>query len=86
VGLQQSHADSLVGEMLSSAIALHLVGHYASVTAVIAHKGGIPRHLLRRLLDFIEGHLEHDLSLSSLADEAAMSIFHFSGAFRQSTG
>jgi AraC-like DNA-binding protein len=85
-GVQKGPAGLLVGEMLSSAIALHLIGNHASGPAAVALKGGIPRHLLRRVLDYVEGHLEEDLSLSSLAKEATMSIFHFSRAFRQSTG
>jgi AraC family transcriptional regulator len=85
-GMHQSPVGPLVGEMLSSAIALHLVGHHASIPEVVAHKGGIPRPQLRRVLDYVESYLEEDVSLSSLAREAAMSIFHFSRAFRQSTG
>jgi AraC family transcriptional regulator len=85
-GVQRGPAGSLVGEMLSSAIALHLLGNHAGVPTPVAHKGGIPRHQLRRVLDYVECHLEEDLSLSSLAREATMSIFHFSRAFRQSTG
>lgn len=85
-GAQRNPVGSLVGEMISRAIALHLVGNHTSVKAIVAHKGGIPRHVLRRVLDYIELHIEEDLSLSALAKEAAMSSFHFSRAFRQSTG
>jgi AraC family transcriptional regulator len=85
-GMQDGPAGSLVGEMLSSAIALHLVGNHVSGPPAVVHKGGIPRHQLRHVLDYVEGHLEEDLSLSSLAKEATMSLFHFSRAFRQSTG
>lgn len=72
--------------MLSSAIELHLIGNHVSGPSAVMHRGGIPKHQLRRVFDYVEGHLEEDLSLSSLAKEAAMSLFHFSRAFRQSTG
>jgi AraC-like DNA-binding protein len=85
-GVQQGPAGRLIGEMLSSAIALHLIGNHVSGRPAAMHHGGIPRHQLRRVLEYVEGHLEEDLSLSLLAKEATMSIFHFSRAFRQSTG
>ena len=85
-GVQRGPAGSLVGEMLSSAIAFHLIGNHVSGPSAVMHKGGIPKHQLRRVLDYIEGHLEEDLSLSLLAKEAGMSLFHFSRAFRQSSG
>ena len=84
-GVQKGPAGSLVGEMLSSAIAFHLIGNHVSGPSAVMHRGGIPRHQLRRVLDYVEGHLEEDISLSSLAKEAGMSLFHFSRAFRQST-
>jgi AraC family transcriptional regulator len=83
-GTQKSLAGTLVGEMLSSAIALHLIGNHVSAPPAAISSGGIPRHQLRHVLDYVEGHLEENLSLSSLAKEAAMSLFHFSRAFRQS--
>jgi AraC-like DNA-binding protein len=83
-GTQKSLAGPLVGEMLSSAIALHLIGNHVSGPSAAMSSGGIPSHQLRHVLDYVEGHLEENLSLSSLAKEAAMSLFHFSRAFRQS--
>jgi AraC family transcriptional regulator len=85
-GVQNGPAGVLVGEMLSSAIALHLIGSHVSGPQAVMHSGGIPRPQLRRVLDYVEGHLEEEISLFSLATEAAMSVFHFSRAFRQSTG
>lgn len=85
-GVQTGLTGSLVGEMLSSAVALHLIGNHVSGPPAVMHRGGISRHQLRRVLDYVEAHLEEDLSLSSLAKEAEMSLFHFSRAFRQSTG
>ncbi len=41
---------------------------------------------LRRVKAFIEAHLEQDLDLQALADVAGLSRFHFSRAFKQTTG
>jgi len=82
----QSSTGLLLGETLSNAIVLHLLGNHSSVPTAMGHKGGIPTPRLRRVLDYVEDHLEGDLSLTPLAAEAGMSVFHFSRAFRQSTG
>jgi AraC family transcriptional regulator len=86
VGMQKSSTRRLLGETLSNAIALHLIGNHSSGSVAKDHKGGIPGPRLRHVLDYVEEHLEGDLSLSSLATEATMTVFHFSRAFRQSTG
>lgn len=41
---------------------------------------------LRRVVDYIHAHLAEDLSLDTLADIATMSGYHFSRAFKASTG
>jgi AraC family transcriptional regulator len=37
-------------------------------------------------MDYIQAHLAQDLSLESMATVAAMSAYHFSRLFKQSTG
>jgi AraC family transcriptional regulator len=86
-GSQKSPVSHLVGDTVSSAIAIPLIGNHASSQHTIPpYRGGIPRHQLNRVLDYIEAHLRQDLSLSALAEAAATSPFHFSRAFRQSMG
>jgi AraC family transcriptional regulator len=41
---------------------------------------------LRRVIDYIQDHLAEDLSLTGMADIAAMSPHHFSRAFKAATG
>ncbi|MEO0981793.1 MAG: AraC family transcriptional regulator [Pseudomonadota bacterium] len=41
---------------------------------------------IKRVVDFIETHLDQNLTLARLADVAAMSAFHFVRKFKQSTG
>ena len=41
---------------------------------------------LQRVLEFVEGHLETDISVGDLASVACLSQFHFCRAFRRATG
>ncbi len=46
----------------------------------------LPNWKLRRVIDYIQGHLEDDVRLSDLASVAGLSTFHFARVFRQATG
>ena len=48
--------------------------------------GGLSRSQLARACEFIEAHLQEDITLTRLAASAGLSPTHFSRAFRQSTG
>src|SRR5262249_4895393 len=50
------------------------------------HLGGLPKHKLRRVTEFIEENLDHDLTLAEIAEIAELSPFHFARAFKQATG
>jgi len=47
---------------------------------------GLDRRRLARVLDYIEAHLEGDLSLDCLASIACLSQFHFARAFKAAIG
>ena len=49
-------------------------------------KGGLAPHLRRRLVDYIEQHLDQPLALSGLAQLAALSEYHFARMFSTSFG
>jgi len=86
-GLQKGPVGHLFCDMLSSAISIRLIERHAADQHVLpSYRGGIPRRQLNRVLDYVEAHLHQDLPLSVLAEAAAMSMFHFSRAFRQSIG
>ncbi|MDQ1214048.1 helix-turn-helix domain-containing protein [Pantoea anthophila] len=76
--------------MLSSASTLlltHLLQHYSDVQWQLPQiRGGLAPSVLRRVLDFIETHLDQPLTLAVLAQEAALSEFHFARMFRHTTG
>jgi AraC family transcriptional regulator len=82
-----SPAGRLYGESLANALAVYLLSRYAAHRrAPIPHRGGLPGHRLRRVLDYIGDNLADDLNLSQLAEVAGMSPHYFAELFRNSTG
>lgn len=78
----QLYVDSLV-----QTLSLHLVRHYSTAEYLRGpFNGGLAGHRLRRAQEFIGENLEHDLSLDAIADAAGLSPFHFSRAFKRTTG
>jgi AraC family transcriptional regulator len=79
--------DRMYGEALSTALAVHLLREYG--TAVPGPKklyGGLPREKLVRAVEYIQGHLDTDLTVSRIAQAVYISPYHFTKLFKQSTG
>jgi AraC family transcriptional regulator len=77
----------LYGEALATAVAVHLLQHYAVCSPQLrSYRGGLPQARLRRVLEYMQPHLDQDLSLVALAAVAQMSPYYFSRLFKQSTG
>jgi AraC family transcriptional regulator len=74
-------ASSLAHEMIS-----HLLLSQVGLRQGLNLKGGLAPHLRRRLVDYIEQHLDQALSLGELAQLAALSEYHFARMFRASFG
>jgi AraC family transcriptional regulator len=86
-----STADSILGrlstELLANALAVHLLERYAACAQPGREvPGGLPPSKLRRTIAHIQAHLEHELSLATLAAVAQMSPAHFARLFKQATG
>lgn len=73
--------SSLAHEMLSHTL-LSQVGAREGLRV----KGGLAAHQRRRLVEYIEHHLQDAISLGQLADLCALSEYHFARMFRQSFG
>lgn len=77
----------LYAESLVNALAVHLLRHYSTDSLVPdLHFGGLPAHRLRRVTEFIDAHLESDLTLTELAQAAELSPYYFARSFKQTTG
>ena len=75
-------ADSLI-----QSLTLHLLTNYTYASKMPATaSGGLSGYKLNRVIEFIDANLENDISLADLAAVAELSAFHFSRAFRKSTG
>jgi len=74
-------------ESLRTALSAHLLQHYSASKHIIQeYRGGLPKHKLQRVVEFIIDHLSEDLLLGAMAQEIGMSQYHFARLFKQSTG
>jgi AraC family transcriptional regulator len=82
-------ASRLLVRGIGQTLAIHLARNYSviSETAHASRRGwGLPGFKLRKIADFMAGHIQDGFSLTRLAAEAAMSEFHFSRMFKRTTG
>jgi AraC family transcriptional regulator len=77
-------ADRLFVESLGKALAVRLIG--GPLRPTIAARQKLSSSQRRRLIEFIEAHLDRDLSLTQLADVASISVSHLKVLFRRSFG
>jgi AraC family transcriptional regulator len=79
--------DLLRAETLTVGLALHLLSTYAAARPRIrSPRGKLSASQLRTVVDFIETHLDEDVSLLVLARRAEVSPFHFARQFRATVG
>lgn len=74
-------ADELLQAMLAT-----LLKRYAAGGAWPLLRGGLATAVRRRVLDYVDSHLDAPLGLCELAAQACLSEFHFARMFRVSTG
>jgi AraC family transcriptional regulator len=77
----------LLAESLANVVAVHLIRHFAPADRV-AHRprGGLSERKLRAALEYIEDHLDSELTLDAIAAVAHLSPYHFARMFKTSTG
>jgi AraC family transcriptional regulator len=78
-------ADTLATSLAARLVQKHLGAALPRVSGIPVTKG-LDRRRLARVLDYIEVHLEGDLSLDRLASIACLSQFHFARAFKAAIG
>lgn len=79
-------ADRLYGESLATAILLELVRHQALGDGAFRGALGRTGRELARFAEYVEAHLEDDLSLFTLAREAGLSPSHLTRELRRVSG
>jgi AraC family transcriptional regulator len=77
----------LLAESLANVVAVHLIRQFAPADRV-AHRprGGLSERKLRDALEYIEEHLDSEVTLDALAAVAHLSPYHFARMFKTSTG
>jgi AraC family transcriptional regulator len=82
-----SPAGRLYGESLSLAVAVYLARRYGVPNQKTReHRGRLPGHRLRLVVEYVRAHLDRDIPLADLAGVAGMSPHYFADLFRKSTG
>jgi AraC family transcriptional regulator len=76
-------AITQAGEMLTTYLATHCSERQPRALVI---RGGLAPVVLRWVQEYIEAHLEHDLTIEDLAAVAGLSPYHFARAFKRSTG
>lgn len=80
-------AGKLYAETAAQMIAVHLLRYHAQVTQTLKEETQrLTSSQLKRVKEYVQHHLDHDLSLSELAQQSGFSPFHFARLFRLATG
>lgn len=75
----------LFADSLAAALAARLFALQTRRTAPIERRA-LPAWRLRRVIEYIEAHLDAELTLAELATVAGFSLSHFKAMFKQATG
>ncbi|MCX9146917.1 helix-turn-helix domain-containing protein [Erythrobacter sp. WG] len=84
--LRTAEEDDVQLERLTAELALALVNSFPAGTGVAEARLGIAPHRLRRVLTYVENNLHRPITLSSLAEQAQLSPYHFSRVFKHAVG
>lgn len=77
----------LYGEALGTALAVHLLKNYTTVTSRLSnYEDGLPRHKLTQVLEYIQTYLDREIKLADLAALVGMSQSYFCRSFKRSMG
>ncbi|MBK5648468.1 MAG: helix-turn-helix transcriptional regulator [Acinetobacter sp.] len=80
-------SSKLYIESMTTALTVHLLRRYCSQPSVIKeYTGGLAKYKLRQVVEYINTHLENNLTLAELAAAACTSPNYFASLFKQSMG
>lgn len=78
--------DRLYAESMATALSAHLLQNYSVQQAKPQPSSGLSPKQLRQVTDYIAAHSAQNISLTTLAQTAQMSPYHFSRLFKRATG
>jgi AraC family transcriptional regulator len=82
-----SPAGSLYGEWLVNGISVCLAAQYATSSLKPSPSASVmPRSRLNKVFAYVDANMEEAVHLSTLAEAAGMSVYHFAKLFKASTG
>lgn len=77
----------LYAESMATALAVHILRNYSAHShRSVRYLGGLSPTQLKLVVDYINAHLDQELSLEELAAIAQLSAYHFCRSFKRSTG
>ncbi|MBD2000600.1 helix-turn-helix transcriptional regulator [Leptolyngbya sp. FACHB-541] len=81
-------AGRMFGESLATGLAIHLIKHYSTwqMKLPLRASGYLSKSQLQKVTDYIQTHLDQDISLADMAGILGLSQYHFCRLFKQSTG
>jgi AraC family transcriptional regulator len=80
-------AGKLYAETAAQMIAVHLLRYHAQITYPLKEEAQrLTPSQIKRVMEYVQHHLDQDLSLAELAQQSGFSSFHFARLFRQATG
>jgi len=83
--IEGGFADRILVESPGTAMCIRIARRFVG-NLPLPTSGGLSPERLQRVRDYVEAHLDDDLSLTVLADIACLSPYHFSRSFKRATG
>ncbi len=83
---QPAPAGKLYAQTAAQLLAVHLLRSYTAGGGIEEPSQGLTQQQMRHVLDFVQAHLDQDLSLEVLAQQTGFSPYHFARLFRRTTG
>lgn len=84
--LENNTYNRLYVNAIAHALIVHLLEYYASSKPILTeYQGGLAKHQLKRVIEYIHTYSDRNLSLRELANLVQLSPHYFSLLFKQST-
>lgn len=74
----------LLVDTISTALSVRIAQILGASVVEEQYPSGLPRHKLKRVLDYIDSNIQRTIRLGEMAHVAGLSAYHFSRAFRRS--